>query len=64
MIEIDEMDDDEYEDQLDQLIIENGMLMHSVLNVLVRKGLVTREEIDEEMDRLYREAEEDEEETE
>lgn len=53
-----EFDDvDEYEDQIEQMILENGMLTHSILRLLVRKGIVTRDEIDEEMERLYVEAE-------
>lgn len=54
----DEVDDlDEYEDQIEQMILENGMLTHSILRLLVRKGILTRDEIDEEMEKLYAEAE-------
>ena len=43
-------DDDE---QIEQMIIENGILLHSLAALLVRKGVLTQEEIDSEMDRLY-----------
>jgi hypothetical protein len=43
-------DDDE---QIEQMIIENGILLHSIAALLVRKGVLTQEEIDSEMDRLY-----------
>ncbi|HVT45869.1 MAG TPA: hypothetical protein VMT00_15940 [Thermoanaerobaculia bacterium] len=53
MAEINDMEDDELEDQIEQMIIENGMLLHSVVTLLVRKGILDQEEIDAEMDRLY-----------
>ena len=46
----------DYEDedeQIEQMIIENGILLHSLAALLVRKGVLTQEEIDSEMDRLY-----------
>jgi hypothetical protein len=43
-------DDDE---QIEQMIIENGILLHSLAALLVRKNILTQEEIDSEMDRLY-----------
>jgi hypothetical protein len=56
---MDELDqeDDQYEDQIEQMIIENGILLHSISALLVRKGIVKQEEIDNEMDRLYEEME-------
>ena len=48
-------DDDE---QIEQMIIENGILLHSLAALLVRKGILKQEEIDAEMDRLYDEMEE------
>ena len=45
-----EEDDDE---QIEQMIIENGILLHSMATLLVRKGVLTQDEIDAEMDRLY-----------
>ena len=42
-------DDDE---QIEQMIIENGILLHSLATLLVRKGILKQEEIDAEMDRL------------
>ena len=49
-------DVDEYEEQIESLILENGMLTHALINVLVKKGLIAREDIDEEVNRLYDEA--------
>jgi hypothetical protein len=46
-----DMDDDE--EQIEQMIIENGILLHSLAALLVRKGVLKQEEIDAEMDRLY-----------
>lgn len=51
-----ERNDGDYEDdeeQIEQMIIENGILLHSLAALLVRKGVLTQEEIDSEMDRLY-----------
>jgi hypothetical protein len=47
-------DDDE---QIEQMIIENGILLHTLATLLVRKGVLAQEEIDAEMDRLYDEME-------
>ncbi|HEV7764055.1 MAG TPA: hypothetical protein VGQ76_03540 [Thermoanaerobaculia bacterium] len=47
-------DDDE---QIEQMIIENGILLHSLATLLVKKGVLAQEEIDAEMDRLYDEME-------
>jgi hypothetical protein len=50
----------DYEDedeQIEQMIIENGILLHSLAALLVRKGILKQEEIDSEMDRLYDEME-------
>jgi hypothetical protein len=46
-------DYDEDDEQIEQMIIENGILLHSLAALLVRKGILTQEEIDSEMDRLY-----------
>jgi hypothetical protein len=50
---------DDYEDdeQIEQMIIENGILLHSLATLLVRKGILKQDEIDAEMDRLYDEME-------
>jgi len=56
MDEIDRSNDAEYDEddeQIEQMIIENGILLHSLAALLVRKGVLTQEEIDSEMDRLY-----------
>jgi hypothetical protein len=60
MDEIEGNNDSEYEDdeeQIEQMIIENGILLHSLAALLVRKGILKQEEIDAEMDRLYDEME-------
>lgn len=44
---------EEDDEQIEQMIIENGILLHSLAALLVRKGILTQEEIDTEMDRLY-----------
>lgn len=54
------IDNEEYEEQLEQMMIENGMLLHGIVNVLIRKGIITQDEIDEEIDKLYDEMEQDE----
>lgn len=56
MDDIDRGNDAEYDEddeQIEQMIIENGILLHSLAALLVRKGMLTQEEIDSEMDRLY-----------
>lgn len=56
MDDIDRSNDADYDDddeQIEQMIIENGILLHSLAALLVRKGILTQEEIDSEMDRLY-----------
>jgi hypothetical protein len=58
MDDIDRDDDDgeEYDDEhIEQMIIDNGILLHSLAALLVRKGILKQEEIDSEMDRLYEE---------
>ena len=52
-----EKDDEEYDEQIEQMIIENGILLHSIAALLVRKGILKQDEIDSEMDRLYDEME-------
>ncbi|HVT04689.1 MAG TPA: hypothetical protein VHL58_15105 [Thermoanaerobaculia bacterium] len=48
---------DDYEDQIEQMIVENGMLIHSVVNLLVQKGILKQDEVDAEMDKLYEQME-------
>ena len=59
MNEIERDDGDDYEDDehIEQMIIDNGILLHSLAALLVRKGILKQEEIDGEMDRLYEEME-------
>ena len=56
MDDIERNNDGEFEDddeQIEQMIIDNGILLHSLATLLVRKGILTQEEIDSEMDRIY-----------
>jgi hypothetical protein len=48
---------EEFEEQFEQMLIENGVLVHALAALLVRKGILAQEEIDAEMDRLYDEME-------
>ena len=50
-------EEEDYDEQIEQMIIENGILLHSLAALLVRKGILKQEEIDAEMDRLYDEME-------
>jgi hypothetical protein len=54
-----ENDAEEYEgdEQIEQMILENGILLQSLSTLLVRKGILTQEEIETEMDRLFDEME-------
>ncbi|HVR42430.1 MAG TPA: hypothetical protein VMS56_03205 [Thermoanaerobaculia bacterium] len=58
MEDMQDFDDEEYEEQIERMIVENGMMLRGLANLLVRKGVVTQDELDEEMDRLYEEMEE------
>jgi hypothetical protein len=61
---MDERDDIEMEDdideQLSQMIVDNGVLLHALVNILFRKGIITQEELDAEASRLFDESDEDE----
>lgn len=59
MAQDEEMDDEEYEEQFEHMVVETGMLLHTLTNLLVRKGILSQEEIDSEMDRLYDEMDEE-----
>lgn len=52
------INEDDFEDQIEDLILENGMLTQALINLLVRKGILAETEIAEEVDRLYGSAEE------
>ena len=58
MDEINGVEDEEYEDQIERMIIENGIMLRGLANLLVKKGVVAQDELDEELDRLYEEIEE------
>ncbi|MGH9459402.1 MAG: hypothetical protein ACRD2J_17340 [Thermoanaerobaculia bacterium] len=64
MDEINDVDDEEYEEQIERMIVENGLMLRGLANLLVRKGVLAQEELDDEIDRLYEEMEEYEEEEE
>ncbi|MCM2315795.1 MAG: hypothetical protein NDJ92_11680 [Thermoanaerobaculia bacterium] len=55
MVDQEEMEDEEFESQLEQMIVENGMLIQSVMNILLRKGIITEDEVDRELETLYKE---------
>ncbi len=55
MVDQEEMEDEEFESQLEQMIVENGMLIQAVMNILLRKGLITEDEVDRELETLYKE---------
>lgn len=61
MSEFDDHDDDEaYQEQIEQMIAENGMLLHALVELLIRKGIIQREELELQIDRLTAQLEEDE----
>jgi hypothetical protein len=45
-------DDDE---RFEEMILENSILLHSLSALLVRKGVLKQEEIEEEMDKMIEE---------
>ena len=49
---------DDFEEQVEQLVLENGILLHAVVNLLVKNGAISREDLDDEIEKLYRQAEE------
>ena len=55
MVDHEEMEDEEFESQLEQMIVENGMLIQAVMNILLRKGVITEDEVDRELETLYKE---------
>lgn len=57
MDERDDILDDELDEQLEQMILDNGILLHALINVLQKKGLFLKIELEEEVERLYAEME-------
>lgn len=55
--ELEDMQEEDVDEQIEQMIMENGMLVHTLATLLVRKGIIRQEEIDTEMDKLYDEVE-------
>ena len=45
----------EDDERFEEMIVENSILLHSLAALLVRKGIVKQEEIDDEMDKMYAE---------
>jgi hypothetical protein len=52
-----ERNDDDFDEQIEQMLIDNGVLLHSLAALLVRKGIISQEELDTEMDKMYDEME-------
>lgn len=52
-----EVEVDDYEDQIEQMIVETSMKIQSVVNLLVQKGILKQDEVDAEMDKLYEQME-------
>lgn len=50
------IDDNDFEDQIEDLILENGILTQALINLLIKKGILTQEEIADEVQVLYGEA--------
>jgi hypothetical protein len=48
---------EEFDEQFEQMLIENGVLVHALAGLLVRKDILKQEEIDAEMDKLFDEME-------
>ena len=55
--ELEDIQEEDVDEQIEQMIMENGMLVHTLATLLVRKGIIKQEEIDTEMDKLYDEVE-------
>lgn len=59
MVDHEEMEEDEFEGQIEQMIVENGMLIQALMNLLLNKGVITEDEMDAELEKLYKELGED-----
>lgn len=59
MVDHEEMDEDEFEGQIEQMIVENGMLIQALMNLLLSKGIITEDEMDQELEKLYKDLGED-----
>jgi hypothetical protein len=46
----DDFDDDDLEEQIEEVIAQNGVLLHALIEVLIKKGIVGREEIEAQID--------------
>ncbi|HJT17406.1 MAG TPA: hypothetical protein VJ853_08455 [Thermoanaerobaculia bacterium] len=57
MDDIERNDNGSDDEQFEQMIVENSILLHSIAALLVRKGILKQEELDDEMDKLYDEME-------
>lgn len=54
-----DIEGEDYEEQVEQMIIENSMMLHSVVNLLLQKGILKQEEIDAQMEKLMEELDEE-----
>lgn len=52
------INDDDFEDQIEDLILENGILTQALINLLIEKGVLTQQELADEVQVLYGDAEE------
>lgn len=59
MVDHEEMEEDEFEGQIEQMIVENGMLIQALMNLLLNKGVITEDEMDKELEKLYKDLGED-----
>ncbi len=59
MVDHEEMEEDEFEGQIEQMIVENGMLIQALMNLLLNKGVITEDEMDQELEKLYKDLGED-----
>ena len=50
-------DSEDFEDQLEQVVFDNSVLLHALTEVLIKKGIINQEELEEELNRLYKETE-------
>jgi hypothetical protein len=49
--------EDDFEDQLEQVVFDNSVLLHALTEVLIRKGVIQQDELEEELNKLYKETE-------
>ena len=52
-IEDDDLDGEEMDERIVEIIEDNGLLLHAAIKLLVKKGILTPEELDQEIQTLY-----------